>query len=74
MKVKDVCPFMEQEMEHKHDLKPREDMSMSIACSSGCRPVFDVNEPICLNGEQRSIKVKDLSRLWLYRNGGSPPA
>lgn len=73
MKAKDISPFMEQEMTHKHDLKSREGMSKSVACSHGCRPVFDVNNPLCLKEEQRNIKVKDLSRLWLYRNGASPP-
>ena len=74
MKAKDTSPFMEQEMTHMHDLKPREDVKKSIACSRGCRPVCDVNNPLCLNEDQRNVKVKDLSRLWLYRNGASPPS
>ncbi len=42
--------------------------------------VRDVNSPIAApltNGQWervlKNVKVKDMSRLWKYRNGGSPP-
>lgn len=75
-------PFMDMEVRlNRHDVEGREDLAGSLveAGEGECTFVGDVNtniSPVVLFEEKerpRRLRVKDFSRLWLYRNGGSPP-
>ncbi len=67
----DECDFMEMEIAPGRDGGPRQDIESSVHDSSGLSLVHDINSPI--TPTDKVIRVKDLSRLWLYRNGDSPP-
>jgi hypothetical protein len=67
----DRCAFMDAEISQEPSPTRRERLESSIRSSSGSSFVFDTNSPI--GPSEQVLRVRDLSRLWLYRNGGSPP-
>lgn len=73
---------------NKHDVEEDDDRESLLSClvdkdgegvdgvKKGVAFVGDVNAPVKPMGwkhhERRVLRVKDFSRLWLYRNGGEP--
>ena len=63
-RVLDSNPFMDMEVETKTDYKPDD-------CEETLLPISDTNG-WHHEHTNRILRVKDFSRLWQYRNGGSP--
>ena len=83
MRASETSEFMETELDTAvgasaggvHDIDKQGDLygegSSVQATPNALGPVPSDNNGKPVNG--RPLKVKDLSRLWLYRNGGLPP-
>ncbi|KAJ5676499.1 uncharacterized protein N7477_002132 [Penicillium maclennaniae] len=71
MTVLESNPFMDMEVDTKSDMVPGETVHDSEA-EDREETLFPVPRIESYHHDRRPLRVKDFSRLWAYRNGGSP--